>query len=374
MLVANDAVFSRNLETVFRAANDVRTLGLGEVQDVEMDAFAKTERLLSVRMERDPRVVILKPDYSKIRIGLLSAVFKESGLRRVRLPTSLFLLGANTFRLCRDLQEVVLPRAIEKIGKECFEGAGITRIEIPRPVEKIEEAAFKDCVRLREVSFAKDCILRSIEEDAFAHTAVERFVAPAKLKSIGQGAFIGCGQLALVRLNEGLEVLGANVRSQNGVFQGTAVRSVRLPLTLKRAWNNTFYESKLAFVMVPEGVTYLGDRCFATNKLREVSLPVSLIKIERNALDAGCLLVCVAKNCEPGITESVGLHRVLVRAPGKTKVGKRFLRELWAVNDLVLPDGIKEVGDTWFCCAGIESVQVPPSVKKFGVRAFYHCR
>ena len=77
-----------------------------------------------------------------------------------------------------------------------------------------------------------------------------------------------CEQLRNVRLNEGIEVLGASyavVKGERypGVFQKSGLRSVVLPSTLKKIEYCTFAGCKsLKVICFPEGLEHLGASCF----------------------------------------------------------------------------------------------------------------
>lgn len=91
-LAASNAIYSRNLNEVFHVADGVRTLTLGEADHVAIHAFAEAKKLRSVRMEDDPGMARAKTRYSS-RIGSLFGVFQKSGVQRVWLPRSVYLLG-----------------------------------------------------------------------------------------------------------------------------------------------------------------------------------------------------------------------------------------------------------------------------------------
>ena len=75
-------------------------------------------------------------------------------------------------------------------------------------VTEIGDKAFRDWRGLAEVVFAGRSSLGRVGALAFAGTAIESFVAPDSLRSIGPGAFLRCKSLREVRLNEGLQSLG----------------------------------------------------------------------------------------------------------------------------------------------------------------------
>lgn len=90
-------------------------------------------------------------------------------------------------------------------------------------------------------------------------------------------------------INEGLEALGTDEyqpdgKTYFGVFEGSGLRRVRLPPTLKRIEYRTFLECKgLKKICFPEGLEYIGPTSFSRTGLERVELPVSLRTIKDHA-------------------------------------------------------------------------------------------
>ena len=55
-------------------------------------------------------------------------------------------------------------------------------------------------------------------------------------------------------------------------------------------------------------------------------------------------------------------------------VDDKYLWNLRAIKDVIIPDGIEKIGDNWFAGCQIESVEIPASVKIIGAKAFYLCK
>ena len=57
--------------------------------------------------------------------------------------------------------------ALERIGKNCFEGSWLETIAVPDSVTEISECAFSYCERLKSVTFGANSRLRKIGLHAF---------------------------------------------------------------------------------------------------------------------------------------------------------------------------------------------------------------
>ena len=132
--------------------------------------------------------------------------------------------------------------------------------------------------------------------EAFIDSGLESVKFPRSLRIIRQGAFAECESLRTVVLNEGLEVLGyADYPPKNtgyqfyfGVFEGSAVEHVELPSTLRQIEYNVFENCQnLKNISLPDGLTYIGERCFMDSALEGIAIPATLNDIESSAF-LGC--------------------------------------------------------------------------------------
>ena len=59
--------------------------------------------------------------------------------------------------------------------------------------------------------------------------------------------------------------------------------------------------------------------------------------------------------------------------PLSTMVGKSTLNELRKCKEVILPEGLEEVGYAWFACGQVRKVFIPASVKRIKGYAFAEC-
>ena len=104
-------------------------------------------------------------------------------------------LPYGTFWGCRGLRELILHPGLRRLSAACFRDSGVERVEVPAGMEEIGSYAFQNCVCLREISFAKDSVLRHVGMGAFERSGLESFSAPKSLRVIGSGAFYRCDRL-----------------------------------------------------------------------------------------------------------------------------------------------------------------------------------
>ena len=84
------------------------------------------------------------------RIGLLySTSSAQIILLSVTLPG-----GVRLQDLCTT-KDVVIPDGVERIGNNWFWGSGVESVKIPASVREIGEYAFRNCKKLRQITFSE---------------------------------------------------------------------------------------------------------------------------------------------------------------------------------------------------------------------------
>ncbi len=117
------------------------------------------------------------------------------------------------------------------------------------------------------------------------------------------------------------------------------------------------YTGKDADVVIPDGVTEIGDYAFSyCSSLTSITIPDSVTKIGDWAF-SGC----------SGLT-SITIPDSL------TEIGDRAFDSCRSITSITIPDSVTEIDDWAFCdCSGLTSITIPDSVTKIGEGAFYGC-
>lgn len=117
------------------------------------------------------------------------------------------ILPPRTFDGMTNLQEMVLPKNLKKIGILSFAWCkGLKEIVISDGVVLIDDEAFRGCVNLEKVNIPS-CVV-GIGMMAFASTAIREIVIPASVRYIDAGAFYNCNNLDTKFLSSLPEVCG----------------------------------------------------------------------------------------------------------------------------------------------------------------------
>jgi hypothetical protein len=133
----------------------------------------------------------------------------------------------------------------------CFGCTGLYEVRLPASATVIGEGAFSGCTKLDTAEIRYGTV--TIEDYAFADTAIKRLGLPPTMRTIGDYAFQNCTALRCIRCAEGLQTAGV------GAFSGC------------RTLTNAYF---------PATVTSFGDYCFYYNlsleRLQLEGLPPSV--------------------------------------------------------------------------------------------------
>ena len=109
-------------------------------------------------------------------------------------------------------------------------------------------------------------------------------------------------------------------------------------------------------VIVPEGITEIGNSAFIDGKMERIKLPSTLKSIGEMAF-ANCQYLI-----EIEIPDSV------------TNIGESAFSGCKRLKSVKLPSSLKKIEDyTFWNCRGLESIEIPDSVTEIGSMAFFFC-
>lgn len=104
-------------------------------------------------------------------------------VRRLTLPASMEELCDGALSELRDLENLVLPSGVHKIGARAFEKSGLTEMCLPDGVKTLDYRVFADCDRLEKLRLPR--ALTTLSTDCFEGcTALRELVLPDSLTAI----------------------------------------------------------------------------------------------------------------------------------------------------------------------------------------------
>lgn len=221
-------------------------------------AFESCEQLNSVYI----------PD-TVINIG--KAVFAYSSVKTVHLSKNIKSLEAGFdydgegegFFAGSDLEKILIPDGIEKIGYSTFSGCRkLKEVHIPASVKKIEDYAFNNCVSLEEIKvygknelyYSEGGVLYSHSGELLLYPANKTghtFVTPEEVNVIHQHAFYENVHLKKLVLGDAISKIGYRA------FACSNIESINIPVKTERIELDVFLYCKIKELYIPKWVSFI---------------------------------------------------------------------------------------------------------------------
>ena len=333
------------------------------------------------------------------------------------------------FSGCSAMTSIVIPEGVVGIGDEAFSGcSGLESISFPNSIAEISRyfvSPFGDCTSLTSINnyttitydyfhgkawydekynewynSLPDGIIRVgnvvvgykgnlpdnksiVIPDGVTHILSKAFynnndlvsvTIPSSVISIGKNAFYYCRDLSSIQVQGNLEKIGQNA------FQGTAWYNDQ-PDGLIIVGNVAIgYKGDYSDpLIIPEGVTGIGDNAFMNYGFRAISLPSSLKRLGEHALSYNDNLssvslpqglekigICAFYDCD-------GLESIVI-PEGVTTIGSGCFQVCNNLSEVIIPNSIKCIKDDVFSnCVKLTSITIPQGLVSIGEDAFEKC-
>ena len=349
------------------------------------------------------------------------SVFDEcSKLEKIIFAEGITEVPDNMFMNKSSLKEVILPGTLQRIGYYSFYGTGLDKLTLPSNLTRIEDNAFastsiteliinsttstygnsvfSDCQQLENVTLAdgmtaipdsmfvnckklKAIVLpqtvTSVGNNAFQNTGITAIdfscvtsfgsgvladcaditdiggISFGALTEIPSGMFSGCKNIKQVVIPEGITTLG-----DNAFLNATGIKAVQLPSTLKKLGDYVFFGCKaLVSVTFAEGLQEISNYAFGNDAaLMEISLPASVTK-----LSDGCF-------SNTGIS-GIDISNV-------TTLGKEVFsscKNITDISNVKFNRAITSLNDTFKNCIGLTKIALPAQIKTISANTFTGC-
>ena len=278
--------------------SSVDKISTKEDANITLDNSKGEDRASVLTNSSDSRVEKTVEEENRKRLDYFEEL-NASGASRIEIPEGMTVIDNNAFKNNTKLKEVILPSTLKSIGMSAFEGTSLSKIELPSSLTYIGENAFANIKTLTEVTIPK-----SVE------TASHAFYGDINLKKVNfedgivtipSGILYNTGLEEIV-LPSSVKAIGSYAFSNNkslekinlldgvrqieeGAFSGDSKLSVvELPKTLTEISRYAFSDtSSLTHINLPSGITNIGTGAFEHSGLTSIELPKELTEIGRSA-------------------------------------------------------------------------------------------
>ena len=336
-----------------------------------------------------------------------------TNLSNVTLSKSLKYMGGRAFGSCEKITQIEIPKSLDNCGNSGYasyhgpfgacsglkkitfeEGAtevsnglfrgctGLEEINIPNSVTEIESSSFEDCINLVSVNIPDSVI--KIGNEAFAGCKkIESINIPDSVTEIGERTFANCSNLSNVKLSKNLEYMGGRAFGSC-----EKITQIEIPKSLDNCGNSGYASyhgpfgacSGLKKIIFEEGTKEISNNLFrGCTGLEEISIPASVIKIERYTFADCTNLKNVyfsngVKNVENNaFTNCTSLTKVNI-PDTVDSIGNSAFSGCTNLIEVHLPDKLKETAsDTFSGCKKLTTINFPSTLTTIGNSAFSGC-
>lgn len=324
--------------------------------------------------------VVLPAKLEVIGIG----AFRGQGIQKVTFPNTLTSIGNLAFQT-NELREIILPDSVTSLGTAAFAvNAHVEKLVLSKNLTIIPKTVFgntgTDIAPYKELVIPEG--VTKIESNAFTGNSLSKIEIPKSVTEIGRGAFMNTSEHSPLReviLHEGLEKIGSNA------FGYSQIRSVDLPTTVKErkalnatAFSNASYGNPVVWVNSQEQLDTLKDGLrnpsFELRNKNEFTYEVKGNEATITGLGKGVSVgeVLVLPRTSPEgkmITEIADTENV--KGGTFTQNSTDFKATIY--KEVVLPTGLKRIGNYAFQWNKVEKVNFPEGLEEIGEGAFNFC-
>ena len=202
-------------------------------------------------------------------VAVFNAPIKSGGdkLKHLIVDEGVQKLGQAAFKDCVGLEDVYMTDSVREFEAQIFEGcSSLATVRFSTKMTYVGEEMFKNCLSLVDIQL------------------------PESIYEIRVGAFEGCFKLATVKLSSSLTDIG------KGAFKGCiSITEISLPDMVERLGDSAFENClNLVSVNLSQKLTYIGASCFKNcSSIESIYFPDSLTEIGGSAFsDCNMLREC----------------------------------------------------------------------------------
>ena len=281
------------------------------------------------------------------------------------LGSSLQTIGAGAFHFCPFSGDLVIPDNVTSIGDSAFYISDYLRPEtqgtltLGKNLRTIGAFAFRESTYTGSLTIPDSVV--EIGKGAFyqCENLNGTLTLGRSLRTIGKEAFYWCAFTGSLTIPEGVAEIADGAFSslhqfnRDRMFNGT----LTLPSTLKTIGAEAFaYTDFSGELLIPDGVTSIGANAF-----KECDGFGGLLSLPDSVKTVGEWAFYLCKGFT-GLKLSASL----------TKIEERSFAHMYGLKtEVVIPEGVTEIGEGAFSYSHMPSVRFPSTLKKIGKQAFY---
>lgn len=360
--------FGTGLSGTLEFAEGVKTVSLADLRNIEKLILPDTVESVDIHHGTSLKEIDINDGLKSIYCFdaplLESIVLPKSienfvfdmctSLKKAVLPDGIKEIPRNAFSQCYALEEVNIPDTVTKIGEHAFYWCeSLEEVKLPDSIKVIEQRAFAVCFSLRKINLPEG--LETIEAETFSSCyALSEIILPSTIRKIESGAFGHCRSFVRIELSANLEYIDTDAFLMcESMYDVVNNSSLSLEFGSEENGSVAMYARRIT---EKDGtVRYKGN-------VIEYESIVTTDKFWFSKENGNYFL-----NAYTGDEDTITL-------PTDINGNEYTISYFMGGKHIVVPDGIKEIGENAFRCnRTLESIVIADSVTKIGYCAFWEC-
>ena len=404
-LALETVVFPENISipisaSLFRNCTALKSVTLPiTLTEIGNSMFENCSSLINVNFPSDNQIETIGADAFK-NCALLSEVI---------LPEKLRLIEARAFQNCTSLSEIILPENLEKIVSQAFEDCtNLTDITIYDKVTSISTSAFnnipKEQLTIHGIAGSYANTFATTNGYAFEvvqtgddliTTYLQAKIDEAKGLDPALYTKESYANLltAIAHAEQVLEEATEQTQIDNEIAALQGVIDALDPVVFRyqeiaggaeiaiTGFNNPGGAAEIPAEIDGKPVTSIAEGAFEDVLITSVSIPAGVKTIENAAFKScsqlqtavfadGSALVSIGDNAFESCQKLSGLQL----PAGVTEIGRAAFNGCRALREITIPAGVTEIGDfTFGVCTSLREVNLPEGITTIGTSAFTGC-
>ncbi|MBQ4578981.1 MAG: leucine-rich repeat protein [Clostridia bacterium] len=273
-------------------------------------------------------------------------------------------VGKLAFYKCNALLAVDLLEGVTNVGQQAFDECA-SLVAVSCAAETIGRGAFQKCESLSVVELLEG--VKEIGLEAFDHCTDFSISFPTTMEKV-DNAFFGCS---------GVEVHITDLAAWCGIqFSFSYANPIY-------EWQGLLYLNGelITDLVIPEGVTAIGDYAFDCRSITSVTFPKSLTSIGTGAFHYSGIekvtipgTVTTFGNGAHGAFEGSARLTSVTLEDGLTVLGRNMFKDCGQLETVNVNNTLQQIGDTAFYnCTKLRGMTLPETVNYIGWSAFAQC-
>jgi hypothetical protein len=277
----NDSVGAKRItfdSYAFKNCVNLETVTMPETREVVLggSSFYGCTKLKTI--EGEDNIIICANAFSnctgleEVTLDFSNPLSTTAGVfQRCNSLTTVNLTGVKkiekyAFTECPELTTVVINEGITSIENDAFRDCHkLTSLPIQSTLTEIGESAFENCY-VASGSYTIPAGVTVISKSAFEKCyAIDSLRFEGVITEVGEAAFKNCGGNTLT-FKDGLVTIGYDAFAYSSSFPGTKITEINLPDTVTTIGDSAFKRSAFTTFKVPKGVTVLSAEMIANSK------------------------------------------------------------------------------------------------------------